>query len=245
MGSGNWSGYYRRMNVPAQFLPDPLPSDPLPLAAQWLQFARTRRDQPNPNAMVVATVGTDGRPSARVVLCKDLVVEPGYVTFFTNYDSHKGRELEANPRVAIVMHWDHLHRQVRIEGRARRTIAAESDTYFRTRPWQRRIGAWASAQSRPVDSRATLEAQLVDAARRFGTPVPGPEDAPNDRGIGDDVPRPPNWGGFDVYAEAVELWVEGESRIHDRARWTREITFDATPGASVRCGPWQRTRLQP
>lgn len=245
MGSGNRSGYYSRMTVPAQFLPDPLPADPMPLAAQWLTIARSRRDQPNPNAMVVATVGADGRPSARVVLCKDLVTDPGYVTFFTNYESHKGRDLAADARVAIVMHWDHLHRQLRIEGRARRTLAAESDAYFNSRPWQRRIGAWASEQSRPVDSRAALEAALVETAKRFGTPVPGPEDAPDEGNIGDRVPRPPHWGGFDVYVESIELWVEGESRIHDRARWTRDIEFDATPGAPVHCGPWRCSRLQP
>jgi hypothetical protein len=107
-GSGVWvgelSGYYSRMRLPAQFLPDPLPADPLPLAVEWLALARQRRDQPNPNAMVIATVDSNGQPSARVVLCKDLSPVPGSITFFTNYDSHKGRELAANPRVAIVMH---------------------------------------------------------------------------------------------------------------------------------------------
>lgn len=233
------------MPLPAQFLPDPLPADPMPIAAQWLALARERRDQPNPNAMVVATVGTDGRPSARVVLCKELVANPGYITFYTNYDSHKGREIEAHPQVAIVMHWDHLHRQLRIEGRVRRTPAHESDAYFRTRPWQRRIGAWASAQSRPVDSRAALERAVVDTARRFGTPIPGPEDLPEQRDLGADIPRPPNWGGYDVHAEAVELWIEGESRIHDRARWSRSVQFGATESAPVIYGNWSCTRLQP
>ena len=233
------------MRLPAQFLPDPLPADPMPLAAEWLALARQRRDQPNPNAMVIATVDSNGQPSARVVLCKDLSPVPGSITFFTNYDSHKGRELAANPRVAIVMHWDHLHRQLRIEGRARRVPAPDSDAYFRTRPWQRRIGAWASAQSSPVDSRATLERNLAATAARFGTPVPGPEDAPDAGDIGADVPRPPNWGGFEVIAAAVELWVEGESRIHDRARWTRDVSFDPTPGSAVQVGPWRCSRLQP
>jgi pyridoxamine 5'-phosphate oxidase len=233
------------MPLPPQFLPDPLPDEPLALAAGWLALARRRADQPNPNAMVVATVDALGQPSARVVLCKEIVVDPGLVCFYSNYLSRKGRELADDPRVAIVMHWDHLHRQVRIEGRAVRAPAAESDAYFRTRPWQRRIGAWASAQSEPVGSRADLEAAVIAAAARFGTPVPGPEDDPAQAGLGEDIPRPPHWGGYHVYAEAVELWIEGESRIHDRARWVRELDW-ADDGSPPRArGAWRATRLQP
>ena len=234
------------MPVPVQFLPDPLPVEPLAMAAGWLELARSRRDQPNPNAMVVASVGAEGQPSARVVLCKEIVVDPGYISFFTNYESRKGRELETHPRVALVMHWDHLYPQVRIEGRVVRAPAAESDAYFRTRPWQRRVGAWASAQSSPVGSRAELEAAVVAVARRFDVPVPGPEDAPAPPGLGDHIPRPPNWGGYHVYAEAVELWVEGESRIHDRARWSRTLIAGHHPAEPPRVGgAWQVTRLQP
>jgi pyridoxamine 5'-phosphate oxidase len=233
------------MPLPSQFLPDPLPAEPLALAAEWLALARRRADQPNPNAMVVATVDALGQPSARVVLCKEIVVDPGHVCFYTNYLSRKGRELAASPRIAIVMHWDHLHRQVRIEGRAVRAPTAESDAYFRTRPWQRRIGAWASAQSEPVGSRADLEQAVVATAARFGTPVPGPEDDPAQAGVGEDIPRPPHWGGYHVYAEAVELWVEGESRIHDRARWVRELRWDDPALPPRDLGAWQATRLQP
>lgn len=234
------------MPVPVQFLPDPLPAEPLSLAASWLDTARSRRDQPNPNAMVVASVDASGKPSARVVLCKEIVVEPGYICFFTNYDSRKGHEIESQRRVAIVMHWDHLYRQVRIEGHVVRAPAAESDAYFRTRPWQRRVGAWASAQSQPVDSRADLEAAVIATARRFGVPVPGPEDSPAPPGLGDNIPRPPNWGGYHVYADAVELWVEGESRIHDRARWTRALQPSTDPSEPPKVSSgWAVTRLQP
>lgn len=234
------------MPVPVQFLPDPLPAEPLTTASAWLELARSRRDQPNPNAMVVASVGVDGQPSARVVLCKEIVIEPGYVCFFTNYESRKGQEMDAHPRVAIVMHWDHLYRQVRIEGRVVRAPAAESDAYFKTRPWQRRVGAWASAQSRPVGSRAELEAAVVAVAKRFDVPVPGPEDTPSPPGLGDHIPRPPNWGGYHVYAEAVELWIEGESRIHDRARWSRPLVSGADPAKPPTVGgSWSVTRLQP
>jgi len=224
---------------PTEFLPDPLPPEPLPIAAAWLAEAVRRADQPNPNAMVLATVGAGGQPSARVVLCKDIVTTPGYVQFFTNYESHKGRDLAENPRAAIVMHWDHLHRQVRIEGIVQKAPAEESDAYFATRPWQRQVGAWASRQSRPVDSRATLLADLAKTAARFGAPVPGPEDDPAPPGIV--IPRPPHWGGYCLWASAVELWVEGESRIHDRARWER--TLDAAGAAAP--GAWRATRLQP
>lgn len=232
------------MPVPAQFLPEPLPAEPLSLARAWLSEATQRRDQPNPNAMVLATVDPAGHPSARVVLCKDIVVQPGYVSFYSNYLSRKGRELAGNPRAAIVMHWDHLHRQVRIEGRVVMAPAADSDEYFRTRPWQRRIGAWASAQSEPVASRSELEHAVVVAARRFGTPVPGPEYAPEPPGGDPQIPRPPHWGGYRLHVDAVELWVEGESRIHDRARWTRALAAESD-GALPGTGPWSVTRLQP
>lgn len=234
------------MPIPAQFLPEPLPAEPLALVAEWLETVRARADQPNPNAMVLATVGPEGQPSARVVLCKDVVVEPGYVSFFTNYLSRKGRELDAHPRVAIVMHWDHLHRQVRLEGRAVHAPAAESDAYFRTRPWQRRVGAWASEQSQPVSSRDALEAAVIATARRFDVPVPGPEDQPVPAGFGDHIPRPPHWGGIHVHVDAVELWVEGESRIHDRARWARTLRASDDPSRPpTPIGPWSVIRLQP
>lgn len=228
------------MPVPAQFLTDPLPAEPLAVAAGWLAEAREGKVQPNPDAMVVATVDGAGQPSARVVLCKEIVIRPGYVTFFTNYQSRKGRELAAQPRAALVLHWDTLHRQVRLEGRVVQAPAAESDAYFASRPWQRRIGAWASAQSEPIDSRAALKAAVVATAQRFGTPVPGPEDTGPAPAVM--IGRPPHWGGYQVWVEAVELWVEGESRIHDRARWTRALEPSA---AAFEPGPWSVTRLQP
>jgi pyridoxamine 5'-phosphate oxidase len=228
------------MPVPVQFLPDPLPDEPLETVAAWLAEAWRTRAQPNPNAIVLATVDPRGQPSARVVLCKDVIARPGYVSFYTNYVSRKGRELAANPRAAIVFHWDALHRQVRIEGQVRPAPAAESDAYFQSRPWQRRIGAWASEQSAPVANHQALVAAVAAAARRFGAPQPGPEDDGTDPGIA--IPRPPHWGGYHLWAEAVELWVEGESRIHDRARWSRDLQFDS---AGARPGPWSVVRLQP
>lgn len=240
------------MSLPTELLPTPLPSEPLRVVADWVAYATERKAQPNPNAMVLATASPDGRPSARVVLCKRIVPDPGYVVFYTNYESRKGGELIGNPRASIVMHWDVLHRQVRIEGAIVKSPEAESDAYFASRPWQSRLGAWASAQSRPVSSREVLRNQLEGVANRFGTPSPNGDapslinaDAAAASGEAKDypVPRPPHWGGFRLWADAVELWVEGEARIHDRARWTRTLApkADSTFDASA----WSVTRLQP
>jgi pyridoxamine 5'-phosphate oxidase len=233
-------------NVWTETLPDPLPANPLQLAADWLAQARTDAAQPNPNSMVLATVDGRGQPSARVVLCKDIAAEAGFITFYTNYLSRKGRELEMNPRAAAVFHWDHRHRQVRAEGRVARMSDAESDAYFSSRPWQSRLGAWASRQSEPVESRAALRAAVADAARRLGVPYGGPgSEEPESMTI--DIARPPMWGGYRLSVESVELWVEGEFRIHDRARWTRGSGHapdgHASDGGAAMT--WSVTRLQP
>jgi pyridoxamine 5'-phosphate oxidase len=228
------------MPLPTELLPDPLPEEPFALACAWLEEARRLARQPNPDSMVLATVGRDGRPSARVLLCKEIAPQPGQITFYTNYLSRKGRELAANARAAAVLHWDHLHRQVRIEGVVGKVSAADSDAYFASRPWQRRIGAWASAQSEAVGSRQELLTAVRAAAAHFRVPVPGPEADGPDPGV--PIPRPPHWGGYRLLADAVELWVEGESRIHDRARWTRLLEGNAD---AARPGPWTVRRLQP
>ncbi|MFZ0007184.1 MAG: pyridoxamine 5'-phosphate oxidase [Steroidobacteraceae bacterium] len=224
-----------------ELLPDPLPAEPLAVVSRWMDQAWAARCQPNANSMVLATTTRDGRPSARVVLCKDIVPQPGYVVFYTNYLSSKGRQLKENPRAAAVIHWDALHRQVRIEGLVVTGPAADSDGYFAARSWDKRVGAWASAQSEPVASRAALERAVAAAAQRFGVPVPGAADVDEKFDIA--IPRPPHWGGYRLWADAVELWVEGEARIHDRARWTRTLTPGA--GEAVAAGPWSVTRLQP
>ena len=131
-------------------LPDPLPAEPMALASAWLATAIAARQQPNPDAMVLATATASGLPSARIVLCKEFDVELGRVSFVTNYDSRKGRDLAENSRAALVFHWDHSHRQIRVEGIVVKAPASESDAYFASRNWQRRIGAWASAQSQPL-----------------------------------------------------------------------------------------------
>jgi pyridoxamine 5'-phosphate oxidase len=215
-----------------------LPAEPLALAAAWLAQAWRERRQPNPNTMTLATATPEGHPSARVVLCKDIVPSPGFIVFYTNYDSRKGRELAATARAAVVMHWDHLHRQVRVEGRIVKAPAADSDAYFASRALESRIGAWASQQSEPVASRADLLKAVASATQRFE-----PEGAPRGEVS---VPRPAHWGGYRLWAQSVELWVEGAARIHDRARWTRTLTPRGADGeGAFDAGSWTATRLQP
>jgi len=148
-------------------LPDLLPANPLIVASEWLAQARLDATQPNPNAMVLATVDGRGYPSARVVLCKEIEAETGGIVFYTNYRSRKGRELEANRRAAVVFHWDHHHRQVRAEGAVEPLSDAENDAYFRTRAWQSRLGAWASRQSEPVESRDALRAAMAGVCTKI------------------------------------------------------------------------------
>lgn len=168
-----------------------------------------------PEAMALATATPDGRPSVRMVLLKS-ADEHGFA-FFTNYESRKGGELAANPHAALLFHWQPLGRQIRVEGGVERLPTEESDAYFRTRPLGSRHAAWASPQSRPLDSRAELEELNADAAERFG----------------EDVPLPPHWGGFRLQPEAYEFWQHRDDRLHDRIRYQREN------------GGWRRRRLGP
>lgn len=171
-----------------------------------------------PNAMVVATADAEGRPSARTVLMKQFDTE-GFV-FYTNYDSRKGRDLAANPHVSLLFPWHPLARQVIVTGTARRTGRDETAAYFRVRPHGSQLGAWASAQSTVVGSRAELDAAYAGLEARY------PE--------GEQVPVPPHWGGFRVVPETIEFWQGRENRLHDRLRYT------ARPD-----GSWQVDRLSP
>ena len=228
------------MSDHTEMLPEPLPAEPLAVAQAWLARAWSEGRQPNPNAMVLATTTPEGHPSARVVLCKDIQPVPGFIAFYTNYESRKGRELAANARAAVVMHWDHLERQVRIEGRVVKAPVKDSDEYFASRAIESRVGAWASQQSQPLASRQQLLNAVDVAAKRFGVDA-----GVRDRSAGKEpqVPRPPHWGGYRLWADAVELWVAGAARIHDRARWTRTLTPRGSDAFDT--SAWTSTRLQP
>jgi pyridoxamine 5'-phosphate oxidase len=179
--------------------------DPFALFEEW--FAEARESEPNePEAMTVATVGADGQPSARTVLLK--AHDPAGFVFYTHEQSAKGQDLAENPRAALLFHWKSLCRQVRIEGAVERVSDAEADAYFATRARDSQLGAWASDQSRPLDSRARFEQRFEEANRRFG---------------GVDVPRPPSWVGYRVVPERIEFWTARPHRLHER----RLFTLDA------------------
>jgi pyridoxamine 5'-phosphate oxidase len=175
---------------------------PFSLFDEW--FAEARASEPNePEAMTLATAGADGQPSARMVLLKAHGPE-GFV-FYTHEQSAKGEDLSENPRAALLFHWKSLCRQVRIEGDVERVSDAEADAYFASRARDSQLGAWASDQSRPLDSHATFEHRFEEAKRRFQ---------------GRDVPRPPSWGGYRVVPQRIEFWTARPHRLHERRLFT-------------------------
>ena len=207
---------------------DPLPDDPVAILKRWLAEAFAAGVQPNPHAIALATVGADGEPSVRMVLCNE-IDDSGTLTFYTHYDSRKGRDLATCERAAAVFYWSGPSRQARVEGRVVRSAAGKSDAYYASRPLDARLGAWASAQSEPLASRTTLLERIDATARRFGVSQP---DAPEDA-----VPRPPGWGGYELSADTIELWVSRPARVHDRAEWCRTSDSDVSV--------WTPTRLFP
>ncbi len=223
-------------------LPAELPSNPMPLASSWIEEASARAVQRNPGAMTIVSVAENGKPSARIVLCKDFVVDPGYLVFYTNYLSRKAAEFSANKYVAALFHWDALGRQIRIEGVITRSPEAESDAYFETRDWGSQLGAWGSDQSSVLASREALITQIRRRGAKLGLSFEeGTQRISNDKIPG--IERPPHWGGFRLWIASVELWVEGADRIHDRGFWSRDILDLETEPVQVTA--WSSTRLQP
>ena len=178
--------------------------DPIARLVAWLDEARNAGVR-FPEAAALATADPDGAPAVRHVLVKG--VDERGLTFFTNRESRKGRQLAENPNAGLAFYWRELDRQVCVTGGASLVDDAESDEYFRTRPREARIGAWASRQSRPVSSRGELDAAFAEIAARFP---------------GEDVPLPPHWGGYRIQPETIEFWKGREHRLHDRFRFTRD-----------------------
>ena len=174
------------------------PADPIALLQAWLKLAE-EAELPNPTSMTLATIDPDGRPSARVVLLKDL--DERGIVFYTNRNSRKGRALAANTAAVLVLHWDVLTRQVIVEGQVGLASDEESDAYFASRPRASQLGAWASAQSEPVADRLALDAAYAEVEKRFE---------------GGDVPRPPHWGGYRLSLDRMEFWLGRPFRLHDR-----------------------------
>jgi pyridoxamine 5'-phosphate oxidase len=194
---------------------DELDLDPDPLRQFERWFEDARAGIPVPEAVALATATPDGRPSARMVLLKG--ADGRGFSFYTNSESRKGRELEENPRAALLFHWQPLGRQVRIEGSVERVPDDEAAAYFRTRPLGSRLAAWASPQSRPLADRAELERLYAEASSRHaGEPQ-----------------LPPHWGGYRLLPDAYEFWEHGDDRLHDRVRYERDAVG------------WSRTRLAP
>lgn len=206
--ASDWSGIDERTTE----------ADPFVQFAAWYAVAVDATGD-RAAAMTVATATPDGRPSARMVLLRGFD-ERGFV-FYTNYESRKAADLDDNPRAALLCYWPQLDRQVRVEGSVQRVDGAESDAYFAGRPRGHRIGAWASPQSWPISDRAELESRLAAVKESFAE-------------AGDDVPRPPFWGGYRVVPEVFEFWVNRTDRLHDRVRYTRAAD-----------GSWPRDRLAP
>ena len=190
-------------------------ADPVELFREWFTEA-SQSEVNDPEAVAVATVSADGQPSVRMVLMKG-VDDEGF-RFYTNLESRKGRELSHNPKAAMCFHWKSLRRQVRVEGIVTEAPGWTVDNYFKTRHPLSRLGAWASRQSQPLGSREELEARVKEFAQKFK---------------GQDIPRPPHWGGYILKPEKIEFWQEGEGRLHDRFVFAR--TGDA----------WELTRLNP
>ena len=195
---------------------DETASEADPLLQFQLWFDQAMKGQlPEPNAMTLATVGADGRPSTRVVLIKHADAQG--IVWYTNYESRKGRELAQQPFAALQFHWVEMERVVRVEGRVQKTSAEESDAYYATRPLDSRLGAWASPQSQVISSRAVLVAGAAQAALRYAL----------------HPPRPPHWGGYRLVPDAWEFWQGRKSRLHDRLRYRPAD------------GAWLRERLAP
>lgn len=195
--------------------PEDCLEDPLAQFSRWLDEAMAAKVQ-EPTAMHLATADAKGCPSGRIVLLKG--IEQHRFVFYTNYESRKGQQLAANPYAALTFFWPELERQVRVEGRVERLAEATSDAYFESRPFQSRVGAWASLQSQPLDSTRTLLARAAKFAAQY---IAG-------------VPRPPHWGGYGVVPERLEFWQGRPSRMHDRVLYVQE-------GA----GKWVKQRLYP
>lgn len=190
--------------------------DPIAIAQRWLAEAEATEVN-DPNAIALATVDSDGMPNVRMVLLKE--IEKNAFVFYTNYTSAKARELDGAGKAAFALHWKSLGRQVRVRGHVSKENGPQADAYYQSRSLKSRLGAWASRQSQPLDSRGTLMAQVAKVTARHGT-------APD---------RPPFWGGYRIEPVEIELWADGAFRLHDRFRWTRENI----------CAPWHVSRLSP
>jgi pyridoxamine 5'-phosphate oxidase len=211
--------------------------NPLTVLKSWLQEAIDLELQPNPNSMALATVNSKGEPNVRMLLCKEINTQQGYIVFFTNYNSVKGIEIKDNSKSSAVFHWDKLGYQVRIKGKIFQSSNEESDEYFASRSLGSQIGAWASNQSSPIKDRQTLDHQFDTTLDQF--------EINNDSlsTISKKIPRPSNWGGYRFWVDEVELWKNCKDRLHDRFHFKRALSINDNRVEAT--NNWIITRLQP
>ena len=211
--------------------------NPLLLLQSWFNEAMELDLQPNPDTMAIATSNSQGLPNVRMVLCKEINTEEGYVVFYTNYNSVKSLEIKENPKCSALFHWDKLGYQIRIRGEILQSPDEENDTYFASRHLGSQVGAWASNQSNPVEDREALDDQfkkILDRCNLTSESITGNEQK---------IPRPPDWGGYRLWIEEIEFWLNQKDRLHDRLHFRRALTISSEGIETEK--KWTVKRLQP
>ena len=220
-----------------KILSQSMTQNPLLLLQSWLNEAMELDLQPNPDTMAIATSNSQGLPNVRMVLCKEINTEEGYVVFYTNYNSVKSLEIKENPKCSALFHWDKLGYQIRIRGEILQSPDEENDTYFASRHLGSQVGAWASNQSNPVEDREALDDQFKKILDRFN--LTSESITRNEQKI----PRPPNWGGYRLWIEEIEFWLNQKDRLHDRMHFRRALTISSKGIETEK--KWTVKRLQP
>ena len=220
-----------------KILSQSMTQNPLLLLQSWLKEAMELDLQPNPDTMAIATSNSQGLPNVRMVLCKEINIEEGYVVFYTNYNSVKSLEIKENPKCSALFHWDKLGYQIRIRGEILQSPDEENDTYFASRHLGSQVGAWASNQSNPVEDREALDDQFKKILDRFN--LTSESITRNEQKI----PRPPNWGGYRLWIEEIEFWLNQKDRLHDRLHFRRALTISSEGIETEK--KWTVKRLQP
>ena len=220
-----------------KILSQSMTQNPLLLLQSWLNEAMELDLQPNPDTMAIATSNSQGLPNVRMVLCKEINTKEGYVVFYTNYNSVKSLEIKENPKCSALFHWDKLGYQIRISGEILQSPDEENDTYFASRHLGSQVGAWASNQSNPVEDREALDDQFKKILDRFN--LTSESITRNEQKI----PRPPNWGGYRLWIEEIEFWLNQKDRLHDRLHFRRALTISSEGIETEK--KWTVKRLQP
>ena len=220
-----------------KMLSQSMTQNPLLLLQSWFNEAIELDLQPNPDSMAIATTNSQGLPNVRMVLCKEINTEEGYVIFYTNYNSVKSMEIKENPKCSALFHWDKLGYQIRIRGELLQSPDEENDAYFASRHLGSQVGAWASNQSNPIEDKQALDDQFRKILDRFN--LTSESITQNEQKI----PRPPHWGGYRLWIEEIEFWLNQEDRLHDRLHFRRALTI-SNEGIKTEKN-WTVKRLQP